>query len=257
MKILLLDIETAPNVVHVWGLWNQTVSYKQVLNSSYTLCWAAKWNGEKKVFFSSVYETTPFKMIKGIWRLIDEADVVVHYNGNSFDMPTLNMEFLVHSLPPPAPYKNIDLYLECKQFRFPSRKMDYILQRLGLEGKLHHKGHQLWIDCMGGAGVTDEAYKQAWAVMKRYNKKDLRETQKLYHKVLAWIRSHPNQNIYNDDGEAVCVNCGSKRVHRKAFAYTALGKYKRYRCADCGKWMRGRFTQLDADTKKTMLAPAL
>jgi len=34
MQILLLDIETAPNTAHVWGLWNQNVSLNQLMESS-------------------------------------------------------------------------------------------------------------------------------------------------------------------------------------------------------------------------------
>ena len=42
-------------------------------------------------------------MLKRIYDLIDEADVVVHYNGKSFDMPTLSKEFIGQGWSPPAP----------------------------------------------------------------------------------------------------------------------------------------------------------
>lgn len=51
MKILMLDIEVSPNTAHVWGLWQQNVSINQLMESSYTLCWAAKWHGTKEVMF--------------------------------------------------------------------------------------------------------------------------------------------------------------------------------------------------------------
>lgn len=53
MKILLLDIETSPNVAHVWGLWQQNVGTNQLLEASEVMCWAAKWYGEKDVAFMS------------------------------------------------------------------------------------------------------------------------------------------------------------------------------------------------------------
>ena len=43
MNILLIDIETAPNKVYTWGLWNQNVSLNQIDEVGYTLCWAATW----------------------------------------------------------------------------------------------------------------------------------------------------------------------------------------------------------------------
>jgi DNA polymerase elongation subunit (family B) len=250
MKILHLDIETAPHVVHVWGLFNQNVSTKQVINSGYTLCWAAKWDGTRNVMFSSIFKTTARKMIAEIHGLVSEADAVVHYNGNKFDMPTLNKEFLIHEMPPPAPYRNIDLYRVCRQtIKVPSYKLDYIAKMLKIGGKINHKGHELWIGCM-------EKDSASWRIMERYNKQDVRLLEKLYHRLMGWIQMHPNQNVYNDDGERVCVNCGSNRITKKNWAYTGLGKYKRFVCRDCGKWMRGRFTMLSKETRETMLASA-
>ena len=250
MKILLLDIETAPNIVHVWGLWNQNVAINQIIRRGYTICWAAKWYGDRKIMFSSRYEDTPPKMIKKVWALIDEADVVVHYNGTKFDMPTLNTEFLVLGLPPPSTYQNVDLYRVCKQmFRVASYKLDYIVQMLEIGKKVPHKGHQLWIDCMNGI-------ESAWRTMKRYNKGDITILESLYRKLIGWIHNHPNQNVYNDNGERVCVNCGSKRVKGKGWAYTPMNKYQRFICKDCGKNMRGRRTVLSDETRATMVASA-
>ena len=129
MKILHVDIETAPNKVYVWGLWNQNVGINQIVEPGYTLCWAAKWHGKRGVIFDSVYESKPKDMIKHIHSLLDEADVVCHYNGTKFDIPTLNAEFLMFGLQPPSQYKQLDLLKTARgQFRFPSNKLDYISQ---------------------------------------------------------------------------------------------------------------------------------
>ena len=34
-RILLLDIETAPNKVYVWGMWNQNIAANQVVEDGY------------------------------------------------------------------------------------------------------------------------------------------------------------------------------------------------------------------------------
>ena len=131
MKILLLDIEVAPNLAHCWGLFKQNIAISQLLESGYTLCWAAKWYGEKPIYFDSIHQSRPLKMIKAIHKLVAEADAVVHYNGTKFGMPILNKDFLLHGLPPPAPYAQIDLYKTVKsRFRFPSNKLDYIVKEL-------------------------------------------------------------------------------------------------------------------------------
>ena len=199
MKILLLDIESSPNVAHVWGIWQQNVGINQLMESSYVLCWAAKWLGEEEIMFDSVHVSKPKKMLKRIHDLISEADAVIHYNGTKFDMPTLNKEFLLHEMNPPAPYKQIDLLKQVRsQFRFPSNKLDYVAQRLGLGSKTAHEGHELWVKCMNKD-------KDAWFRMEEYNKQDVILLEKLYHRLLPWIKNHPNHN-HHAIGQ-VCPSC--------------------------------------------------
>ena len=230
MKILLLDIETSPNTAHVWGLWQQNVSINQLQESSYVMCWSAKWLGDKQVMFDSVYNSKPMKMLKGIHKLINEADAVIHYNGTKFDIPTLNKEFLLHGLPPPAPYRNIDLLRSVRSsFRFPSNKLDYVAQRLGLGQKTQHEGHSLWVRCMNGDA-------KAWKTMETYNKQDVLLLEKVYNKVLPWIKSHPNHNAYS--ANLCCTNCGSRKLNKRGFAITATRKYQRYQCMECGAWSK-------------------
>jgi len=230
MKILLLDIETSPNTAHVWGLYNQNVGLNQLMESSYVMCWAAKWLGEKEVHFSSMMETTHRKMIKKIYKLLDEADAVIHYNGTKFDIPTLNKEFLLLGLTPPSPYKEIDLLRTSRsKFKFPSNKLDYVAQALGLGEKVKHIGHELWIRCMNKD-------KQAWDMMKKYNIQDVVLLEKVYEKMLSWIRNHPNQNGYH--AGVVCPNCGSSNLIKRGLSCNTNTVYQRLRCKDCGKWSR-------------------
>jgi len=238
VKILLLDIETAPNTAHVWGLWQQNIGLSALKESSYVMCWAAKWLGEKEVFFDSVHQTKPKKMLATIHKLISEADAVVHYNGTKFDMPTLNKEFLLHDMKPPAPYKQIDLLRTVRnQFRFPSNKLDYVAQRLGLGKKHEHEGHGLWVRCMANEPA-------AWKIMETYNKQDVTLLESVYHRLLPWIKNHPNRNVYDEQEENVCPNCGGHKLHKRGTARTISGSYQRYQCQDCGTWSRGTKTSI-------------
>jgi hypothetical protein len=228
MKILLLDIESSPNTAHVWGLWQQNVSINQLMESSYVLCYAAKWLGDKEVIFDSVHQSKPKTMLKGIHGLLDSADAVVHYNGTKFDIPTLNKEFLLHSFNPPSPYKQIDLLRVVRSnFRFPSNKLDYVAQRLNLGKKHEHEGHELWVKCMNGD-------KDAWKRMEKYNIQDVVLLESLYGALRPWIKSHPNYNLFSDDH--VCPNCGSSSLQRRGTAISATGTYQRYQCRSCGTW---------------------
>ena len=233
MKLLLLDIETAPNVVHVWGLWQQNVGINQILDSGYVMCWAAKWLGQDDIMFDSVHRSGARKMLAGVHALIDEADAVIHYNGNKFDIPTLNKEFLIHKMLPPAPPKQIDLLKVARaQFRFPSNKLDYVAKALGVGQKIKHAGHELWIRCLGGEPL-------AWKEMETYNINDVRILEGVYYKLLPWIKNHPNIGVH-DNVVHVCPNCGGTHLERRGFSYTVVGKYQRYQCKNCGTWSRAK-----------------
>ena len=228
MKILLLDIESSPNTAHVWGLWQQNVSINQLMESSYVLCYAAKWLGDEEVTFDSVHQSKPKTMLKGIHGLLNDADAVVHYNGTKFDIPTLNKEFLLHSFNPPSPYKQIDLLRVVRSnFRFPSNKLDYVAQRLNLGKKHEHEGHELWVKCMNGD-------KDAWKRMEQYNIQDVVLLESLYNALRPWIKSHPNHNLFADDH--VCPNCASTRLQKRGTAISSTGTYQHYQCLACGTW---------------------
>jgi len=234
MKLLLIDLETAPNVAHVWGMFNQNIGVRQIQATGYTLCWAAKWYKKRGVMFDSVFASGEKAMIQGAWNLLNEADAVIHYNGARFDVPTLNKEFLKAGLLPPQPYKQIDLLQTVRRkFRFHSNKLDEVLRQLGMQSKVQHKGHELWTECMAHDPV-------AWKHMERYNRRDVTIMEGLYTKLLPWISNHPNHSLYSDDPRPVCVNCGGTKLTAQGYRRTQTMKYQRYQCQDCGGWNSDR-----------------
>ena len=63
-RILVLDIETAPNLAYVWKLWNiQNVSLSQVKEAGHAMCFGAKWLGDDQTLFWSEYEHSPAVML--------------------------------------------------------------------------------------------------------------------------------------------------------------------------------------------------
>lgn len=225
-RILFIDIETSPNVVHAWGLYNQNIALSQLVKPSRMLCFSAKWANTKPAWFFSGPS-----MVKQAHSMMSEADLIVHYNGNSFDVPILHSEFALAGLAPPAPSKHIDLYRVVKRnFKFPSGKLEYITRAMGLEGKVKHSGHDLWVQCMSNPES------KAWEVMRRYNIRDVVLLEKLYKLLLPWITNHPSVSLFQDkDG---CRNCGSEKLRKEGFAYTAAGKFQRYQCVACGTWCK-------------------
>lgn len=244
-KVLLLDIETAPHKVFVWGLFSQDIQISSIEEPGYTLCFSAKWLGTRKINFHSIREGMG-NMVKAAHRFMDEADIIIHYNGKKFDIPILNKEFLNHGLAPPSSYAQLDL-LETvrKKFRLASNKLDYVCQNLGLGSKVEHKGMDLWRGCMNDNNAD-------WKKMQQYNKRDVAILEKLYKRLLPWIDG-PNFALYNDNTIMQCNICGSTHLQYRGYAYTKTMKYRRFQCQSCGKWLRERTNCLSKEKKKSIL----
>jgi hypothetical protein len=233
MKILFLDLETSPISAYTWGLWQQNIAISQIERSTEVICFGARWYGEKEVVFRSVHHNGKEEMLKEMHRLLNEADVLVGWNSQSFDSKHMKREFIQAGMLPPSPYKELDLMRVVKsQFKFPSNKLDYVSQTLGVGAKVKHSGFDLWLGCMAGN-------KQSWIEMKKYQIQDVNLLIDLYEKLLPWIKNHPHKGLFSLD-DMVCPNCASTDLHKRGYARTAACMYQRYQCNSCGKWMRGK-----------------
>lgn len=247
MKILFLDIETAPAEVFAWGLWKQNIHIDNIQKPGYTLCWAAKWHKKRGTMFSSLWEDGKEKMLSKIHQLLEQADVVVTYNGDKFDLPILNQEFLAQGVTPPEPYKTVDLLKTVRRnFRLASNKLDFVARHLGLTGKIKHKGMELWHGCMA-ANPPD------CRTMQRYNMRDVTLLEQVYKKLLPWIPNHPNHGLWMKPGKPVCPNCGSRKLQKRGTKKTKTLKYQQYQCQGCGSWPRSRLTISTPEDKQHIL----
>lgn len=232
MKILFLDLETSPNLAHVWGLWQQNVAITQLVSSTEVICFGARWNDSDKVIFKSVHHHGKEAMLDEMHRLLDAADVVIGWNSISFDTKHMNREFLENGYLPPAPFKDLDLMRVVKSnFRLPSNKLDYVSQLLGVGAKVQHSGFQLWLDCMAGKSA-------AWKEMKEYQIQDVNLLVDLYEILKPWIKNGPHSALH-DGVEGGCRNCSSTNLQRRGVAKTSTATYQRFQCQDCGSWNRG------------------
>ncbi len=228
-RILLLDIETAPSLGFFWRQFKTNIPNAMVKEPGYTMCYVAKWLGDDNI----VFKTHRHKdFIETIHKMVDQADGVIHYNGKQFDMKHLNRDFLLAGLPPPSPYKNIDLLSTIRtNFAFLSNKLEWTSVQMGYEGKVNHRGIQLWYDCMANK-------RQGWAEMKEYNVQDVLLLEEMFHDLKPWITSLPNYALWTDNEEPTCRNCGSTHMHKRGVQRTPARIYTRYQCQECKKWQR-------------------
>ena len=152
MKILYVDIETAPNTSYTWGKWEQNVL--SFVRESYLICVSYKWEGKKTQVKAlpdfPTYQTDPYndkELVKLLYDLFNEADIIIAHNGDKFDIKYANGRFLVHNLYPPTSYRTIDTLKIARQtFKLNSNKLDDLGTVLNLGNKTETGGFKL---CQG------------------------------------------------------------------------------------------------------------
>jgi hypothetical protein len=244
VKTLIVDIETVPSVVYAWGLFDQNIALSQIVRAGGIVSWAAKWLDSEDVEYSSVNMTTHRSMIREMWKLLNEADEVVGWNSNSFDIKLLNAAFAIYGFGPPSPYKKVDLMRTVKsQMKFISNKLDFISGEFGVGHKLEHEGFDLWVKIM-------HKDQEAWARFEDYNVQDVLLTERMYYKLRGWITSGVNRSTVTKG--FVCHNCGSTHLQSRGTAPTTTMTYRRYHCQDCGAWPRERIA-IKADRSQQLV----
>jgi hypothetical protein len=236
MRTLLIDVETSPALVYVFGFFKVFVQPEHVVEPPRMLCFSWRFLDEKKTQFISEYWNTHEEMVKKLHEILDSADVVVHFNGKSFDEPWARTEMKLAGLTPPSPYKSVDLYQQSKRFYLPSHKLKYVSTRLiDAGGKEETGGFATWVGCMN----KDE---KAWRLMKKYNIQDVDVMRPVYEEMRPWMTGLPNANLYDPDPTGLdrCRLCQSVNLERRGYAYTIQGKFQQYQCkeAGCGAWSR-------------------
>lgn len=233
LSVLTLDIETSPNLGYAFGVWDQNLTPDKIIDRSRVLMVGAKWYGQRNVIMLSERALDHDEMVQRAWALVDQADIIVGYNHIRFDMRHLHREWLEAGLPPPAPYKNVDLMRTVKkQFAYGSNKLDNISQVLEVGAKIKHEGFALWKGCLDGD-------LSAWRRMERYCRGDVLLTERLYDRLRPWISGHPH--ITTAD-ELRCTQCGSARLEQMPRDYRAVViAYAAYRCLDCQGMVRAGY----------------
>lgn len=228
-NVLVFDIETSPLMVYTWGIWNQNIPTDNILKDWMILTWSAKWLFEDKMYSarikpSEIKRNDDKRVVKALWSLIDEADIVIAHNGNKFDIKRMNTRFLKHGLNLPSPYQSIDTLLHArKKFNIISNRLDYIASNfLGIEGKMEtEKG--LWKKAIEGD-------REALHTMDVYCQQDVRVLEDVYLHLRPYIQPHPNIGLLESSDKPQCPCCGSTDLKPIGDYNTYVNTYMSFRC---------------------------
>lgn len=260
MKILMLDIETTPDKSYHWGRFNVNIGINQTIEEGGLVCFASKWYGQNEIEFYSEWGDGKLQMVLEAWRVLDEADVVVHFYGSRFDIPHLNTAFLKEGFPPPSPFKQIDLKMVVgHKFKFSSNKLEFVSRVLGLEGKVEHEGFPLWDKLMnevrrnGEKPFSLDIEEDAQVRMEIYNKRDVFLLDEVYEALLPWIPNHPHRHLY-EEGRG-CPTCGADvgSMTDAGYAYTKLSKFRQFRCEICSSYFRSTKREVGVKIQESVI----
>lgn len=256
-KILNIDIETSPLIGAFWQLKQRYIPHGHILRDKHLLSVSCKWLGDSEYIDMPL---TPKQAREGddrdlaheVWKLFDEADILIAHNGKHFDFKELNTRFLLNGINHrPSPYQMIDTLEQArKHFRFTSNTQDFLTKALKLPQKRENEGMGLWLRCIeGDQSALDE--------MMEYNHHDTGGLEELYLKLRPWMTQHPNVALLYDDDTPTnrCVVCGGKECVDNGEYLTPMNIYKSVRCTKCGTPRRRRKSRLTKEDRSVLDAP--
>lgn len=251
-SMLVIDIETTPNLAWTWGHYQQNIidieKYWWMLSFAYA--WYDLTTDKiREVGFVGLNEDPEFYsdsdndrfVVDRMWSLLDQADIVIGQNSKSFDVKKFNARAIIHGYTPPSPYQQIDTKRAASEVgQFGSNSLKHLARQLGIALKEENRGFPMWREAMAGEDV-------AWAEMEHYNKADIVATAQLYSRLRPWMSgaNHPNLGLYIASEGMVCTRCGNKEKEfgGQGFQYrgnrvTNASLYKSVRCNKCGGYSR-------------------
>lgn len=224
----LWDTEWTPATTYTWSSRPKYLPNDMLVEEARLLCYGAKYLGKKTQVVDERIGRKEMLVQLRDW--LDTVDLLISYNGQSFDTKKVNSEFMREGIKPPSPYREIDLYRVIrKNATFYSGKLGFVADAIIGETKVDTGGFDLWRGVMAG----DE---KSWSKMRRYQKGDVDLLENLFEVLKPWIKMpHP---VSDRDG-LVCRNCGGTHLQRRGVARTLQGVYPRYQCQTCSTWVRG------------------
>lgn len=227
-RILTIDIETAPGTAYIWQLYgNDFIPLERLISPTRVISWGAQWHGERAVTYRDE-RVGARKMLTPLHAMMSEADAIVTFNGDKFDIPMLTGAFVELGLPALPPLASIDLYKTIKKLGLMSGKLQFVAPFMKIGQKVKHEGFALWKAVMQG----DRA---AWRRMQTYNIQDVKLTDELYGLLKPHIKNHPR--LYPKvKGRPICRVCDGGNVIFRGRYFTKETQYSRFQCKECGTW---------------------
>lgn len=227
-KILYVDIESSPNCGWFWRPSHKmSLSHSNIQEERQIILASYAWNDDKPKTVTWAKDSksknkylkySDERVVKTLVEQIHKADLVVHQNGNRFDIPWIRGRAMKYGVKLDT---NLQMFDTLKKSRahlnLNSYRLDYLGSFFLEDRKLETGGFGLWLDCIAG---DTKALKK----MKDYCEKDV-ELLRDYHKyLLNFVPSNNHAGAYIGNPKWSCKTCGSTQVRVRKEYYTAAGQ---------------------------------
>lgn len=227
IRRLSWDIETSPNIVTSWRVgYKINLTPDNIIKERGIICIGYKWEDEDKVHILHWDKNQDDKaMLQAFLKVANEADELIHHNGDSFDLPWFRTRCLFHGLEPLPQYKTADtLQWARRHFYFNSNKLDYIARFLGIGGKMKTE-YGLW------KAVVLEKCPKAMARMLEYCQKDVVLLEKVWKRLSKTVTPKTHAGVLGGLEKWTNPHTGSTNVRRNKIMVSAGGTI-RYQMQD-------------------------
>lgn len=236
--VLTLDIERLPGsfTADFWDMnshKDRRIHPSTVTEWPRTICVAWRFYGDTRTQFTSEWDDGREGMLRKVWDVYDQADIVYGHNVDRFDTKNLNAEWLTLGMCPPSPFKVVDTLKEArKTFGFESNTLASLTERLGIDTKTDKYTIQMARDAVAGDV-------KAQRKLKAYNVGDIAASEAFVDRLRGWITSHPHNLMGMADDRPTCNQCWGDNLERNGTKLAQQIAYTLWRCSDCGANVQG------------------
>ncbi len=248
-KIMYVDLETSFNLAAIWRPGKQHVAVEQIVQESKIICAAWVWEHDpntQNVIDWGLEEQDDYRLCSVLQQEMSKADLVIGQNSDKFDIKFFRGRLWQHKLPNVECLTTLDtLKLSRAAFNLNSHKLDYLLKRIGLPGKIKMSLDD-WV------GVVLKKDRDSLTKMSIYNVDDVVNTRLLLHDMLPYVDTGRvlgslihGPKMYKPGTHTVdpvlCPNCGpDSETMKNGYRTTATGsRYQRRQCLTCHKYFKG------------------
>lgn len=195
-RVILFDLETLPNLKEAMKVFTGLGAYpgltlKASINS--VICVGWKVLGEKETHCFNAWDfpkrweksvNDDLEVVKWAREIIAGADVVITHNGKRFDWKFFQTRIAYHGLEPLPKIHHIDTVQESKKHLYLfNNRLNTVAKFLTKTKKKDTGGWELWEKVL-------ERDRKSQKKMTAYCKQDVRVLEKVFKKLLPFIRAN-------------------------------------------------------------------